>query len=115
MMRFTISLAAAALVAQAVLPAAASPACIQVSRIDHTHVVDAKNVLFYMKNGKIWHNGLQNACPALNFHGFVMNVSGGVDTVCSNQQSIKVIETGEVCMLGEFTPYEAPAKQPAPQ
>jgi len=38
-----------------------------------------------------------------------MNVRGA-DTVCSNQQSIKVIDSGQVCMLGEFTPYAAPSK-----
>lgn len=103
-------LAAAAVAAFTALPAFASPVCLQVSRIDHTHVVDAKNVLFYMKGGKVWHNALRNACPALNFHGFVMNVAGGNDSVCSNMQSIKVIESGEVCMLGEFTPYSPPGK-----
>jgi len=109
MKTFTTALAAAALVACAALPAQASPVCLQTFRIDHTHVVDSKNVLFYMKDGKIWHNALVNSCPSLNFHGFVMDVRGG-DTVCSNQQSIKVLESGQVCMLGEFTPYAPPAK-----
>jgi hypothetical protein len=110
MKRFTTALAAAAaLVACAALPAQASPVCLQTIRIDHTHVLDAKNVLFYMKDGKVWQNRLQNSCPSLHFHGFVMNVRGG-DSVCSNQQSIKVIVTGEVCMLGEFTPYTPPDK-----
>ena len=39
----------------------ASPVCLQTFRIDHTHVVDSKNVLFYMKDGKIWHNALVNS------------------------------------------------------
>jgi hypothetical protein len=109
MKTFTTALAAAALAAVAALPAQAAPVCLETFRIDHTHVVDSQNVLFYMKGGKVWHNALKNSCPALNFHGFVMNVRGG-DTVCSNQQSIKVIDSGQVCMLGEFTPYTPPAK-----
>jgi hypothetical protein len=110
MKTFTTTIAAAATLALAALPALASPVCLQVSRIDHTHVQDSKNVLFYMKDGKIWHNALANACPALNFHGFVMDVKGSVDTVCSNQQSIKVLDSGETCMLGEFAPYSPPGK-----
>jgi len=109
MKTFTTALAAAALMACAALPAQASPVCLELNRIDHTSVVDSKNILFHMKGGKVWHNGLKNSCPALNFHGFIMNVRGG-DTVCSNQQSIKVIDSGQVCMLGEFTPYTPPSK-----
>jgi hypothetical protein len=106
MKRYTTALAAAALAACVALPAQASPVCLETFRIDHTSVVDSKNILFHMKDGKVWHNALRNSCPALNFHGFIMNVRGGNDTVCSNQQSIKVIDSGEVCMLGEFTPVE---------
>ena len=28
--------------------------CLQTRDIDHTHAVDATNVLFYMRNGQIW-------------------------------------------------------------
>jgi hypothetical protein len=104
MKRYTTALAA--LAACVALPAQASPVCLETFSIDHTSVVDSKNILFHMKDGKVWHNALRNSCPALNFHGFIMNVRGGNDTVCSNQQSIKVIDSGEVCMLGEFTPVE---------
>ncbi len=110
MKTITLLLAAAAFAAVAAAPASAAPVCLQTYRIDHTSVVDSKNILFHMKDGKVWHNALKNSCPALNFHGFIMNVRGGDDTVCSNQQSIKVIDSGEVCMLGEFTPYMPPSK-----
>ncbi|MEI9932591.1 MAG: hypothetical protein WDM89_19150 [Rhizomicrobium sp.] len=110
MKTFTATLAAAAVAVCAALPAQSAPVCLQTYRIDHTHVVDSKNILFYMKDGKIWHNSLIQACPALNFNGFVMNVSGGADEVCSNMQSIRVSRSGDVCMLGEFTPYTAPPK-----
>jgi hypothetical protein len=108
---FTTALAAAAIAAFAVLPAQASPVCIESHLIDHTSVQDSKTVLFHMKDGKVWRNTLQNPCPSLNFHGFVMNM-GPVDTVCSNQQSISVLKTHETCMLGEFAPYAAPAAAP---
>jgi len=109
MKTFTSALAAAAIAACAASPALASPVCLWSYRIDHTSVLDSKNILFYMKDGKVWHNTLQNSCPSLNFHGFTM-VMRGTDQVCSNQQSIKVIDSGEICMMGEFTPYAPPGK-----
>jgi len=110
MKTFTTTLAAAAIAVCAALPAQASPVCLWTYRIDHTSVLDSKNILFHMKDGKVWHNALQNPCPSLNFHGFTMVVRGGNESVCSNQQAIKVIDSGEICMLGEFTPYAAPGK-----
>ncbi len=113
MKSFTSVLVAAAIAAGAILPAQAAPVCLETYRIDHTSVKDPKTILFYMKGGKIWSNALLNACPGLNFHGFVMNVTGGDDIICSNQQSISVLVTHETCMMGAFTPYTPPAKTPA--
>jgi len=113
---------AAAFAALAALPAAAQPApqtgkpgpvCIRpfdtpTGSIDHTHVVDARTVLFYMRDGKIWKNTLRSPCRGLLLHGFSFLTHQ--DEICSNAQGIQVIETGEVCQLGEFTPYVAPAQ-----
>jgi len=107
MKTFISALVATAIAAGATAPALASPVCIQSRMIDHTSVQDSKTVLFHMKDGKVWRNSLQNSCPSLNFHGFVMNM-GPTDTVCSNQQSISVLKTHETCMLGEFTPNGSP-------
>jgi hypothetical protein len=108
MKTFITTLAGAAIAACTALPAMAAPVCIVSRLIDHTSVQDSKTVLFHMKDGKVWRNTLQNPCPSLNFHGFVMNM-GPVDTVCSNQQSIRVLKTNETCMLGEFVPNTPPA------
>lgn len=110
MKTFVSALTAAAIAAAAAFPVQAAPVCLQSTRIDHTHVQDAQTILFYMKNGDIYANALKNACPGLHFHGFVMNIRGGNDTICSNQQSITVLETHEVCMMGAFTPYKVPTK-----
>jgi hypothetical protein len=110
MKTFTSALAMAGLAACMALPAFADTVCLQTIRIDHTSVKDSRTILFHMKDGKVWQNSLKNACPSLNFHGFIMNIRGGADDVCSNQQSIKVIDSGEVCMMGDFTPYS-----PAPK
>jgi hypothetical protein len=86
------------------------PVCLWTYMIDHTTTVDPTTVVFHMKNGAAWKNSLQAPCPGLKFHGFVYVVRGG-DQICSNAQSIRVIETNEVCALGAFTPAGPP---PAP-
>ena len=95
-------MAAAAIVTAAVAPAMAAPICLESYLIDHTSVKDASTIQFHMKNGEVYTNTLKNACPGLNFHGFTMNIRGGNDQVCSNQQSISVLVTHETCLMGEF-------------
>jgi hypothetical protein len=90
-------------------PTGSGPVCLRPfdtpgsGAIDHTHVVDPQTILFYMRDGKIWKNTLKTSCPGLMFHGF--NFATHQDEICSNAQSIRVIETDEVCELGAFTPY----------
>lgn len=101
-----------AAVAASAQPAPGHPVCIRpfdlpTGSVDHTHVVDPKTILFYMRDGKIWKNSLPSACPGLMFHGFSFLTYQ--DEVCSNAQGIQVIETGEVCQLGAFTSYAPPA------
>ncbi len=81
--------------------------CLQTRDIDHTHAVDATNVLFYMKNGAVWQNALPAPCPGLKMHGFSF-VARDTDEVCSNGQGIRVLVTDQVCQLGTFT-QQAPA------
>jgi hypothetical protein len=114
--------ATATFVALAALSAAAQPlpqtgkpgpVCIRpfdtpTGSIDHTHVVDARTVLFFMRGGKIWKNTLHSPCRGLLLHGFSFLTRQ--DEICSNAQAIQVVETGEVCQLGEFTPYVATAQ-----
>ncbi len=88
------------------------PVCLRLDmpkNIDHTHVVDARTVLFYMRDGKVWKNTLKAPCPGLLYHGFSFLTR--YPEVCSNAQAIQVVETGQVCSLGEFTPYQ-PASSP---
>lgn len=96
-------LAGAAFAARAESAPHPPPVCLEVSRIDHTHVVDPRTILFYMRGGAIWKNTLPAACPDLIFNGFAFATS--IDEICSNMQSFRVLYSGEVCMLGTFTPY----------
>jgi hypothetical protein len=77
--------------------------CLWTYRIDHTHYVDPRTVLFYMKDGHVWQNNLKSPCPGLAFHGFSYVTRS--DQICGPEIGIRVITTGETCALGEFTPY----------
>lgn len=85
------------------------PVCLQVNRIDHTQVLNDHQILFYMLGRKVWVNNLTNRCTTLTpQEGFVWESS--IPKYCDNLEIIRVLRTGEVCMLGAFTPYEKPAK-----
>ena len=88
------------------------PMCLVAHMVDHTHVVNPSRVQFVMKDGKVWQNDLHAACNGLNFHGF--EILGHQDELCGGQ-GISVIETHEVCQLGNFTAYVPPPKTPAGQ
>lgn len=81
--------------------------CLWTYMIDHTRTVDPGTILFYMKNGDVWRNNLPQPCNGLSFHGFAYVTRDG--SICDNAQSIMVLETHDVCMLGAFTREPPPA------
>lgn len=98
--------------AEAVAPPPAQSSghvCLWTYLIDHTQTVDPKTVIFHMKNGDEWRNTLTSPCRGLMFHGFAYVTRDG--SICDNMQSIMVLESHQVCMLGAFTPEP---KAPAP-
>ena len=64
---------------------------------------------FRMKNGTVYRNTLRTPCPGLKFNGFVYKTHTG--DICENMQTIRVLRSHEVCMLGAFT--KLPPTQPA--
>jgi hypothetical protein len=95
-------------------PASAQPAsvsssgnvCLKTIQIDHTVVPNEHTILFYMKDHKVWQNTLKGGdCVGLRFNGFVYAPTPP-DQICGNLQTIRAIQTGSVCMMGSFTPYE---------
>jgi hypothetical protein len=98
-------------------PSPAAPAgnvCLWTYQIDHTSVPDENTIVFHMIGGKTWVNKLAGPCPGLKFHGFTYVVRGSGE-ICGNQQSIRVLQTGAVCLLGPFTPGgEPPASGKTP-
>lgn len=86
--------------------------CLRSYRIDHTtYKREDNSLLFHMRNGTIWKNHLRSPCYGLAFHGFAYE--NYTDQICGNFQSIRVLHSGEVCMLGSFTPYAKPKLEKA--
>jgi hypothetical protein len=63
---------------------------------------DGTSIDFKMRNGAIYHNDLQGRCSDLWFSGFKW-VIHGPDQVCDNEQSLRVLDSGQVCTLGKFS------------
>lgn len=99
-----------ALIAASVMPAVAAPVCLKTYLIDSTKVVDAKTLDFKMTDGTVYRNALRTSCSGLRFNGFVYVTH--MDEICDNMQSIRVLETHEVCLLGAFTKLPPPSAQP---
>lgn len=83
---------------------ASSPAsvCLNVRNIQRTEVQDDRTILFHMRDGKVWMNKLRQVCPMLKTSPWTQVLHSG-DQVCANQQFIHVIQTGNMCSLGDFT------------
>lgn len=87
--------------------------CLRSYEIDHTQIADNQTILFYMRGHKVWKNTLVAPCYALknNTRGFTYAPSNpATDEICSNLFTIRVNDTGEVCLPGVFTPVEPPVK-----
>ena len=61
---------------------------------------DLKKV-FKMKDGRVLVNHLQGICSDLKFEGFEWVLRGNED-ICENQQSLRVLRSGQTCLLGKF-------------
>lgn len=82
--------------------------CLQSNRIDHTEILSKTQILFYMNGKEVWLNTLPHPCSMDRTDGFVWKSS--IPQYCDNLETIKIIRTGQTCMLGKFTPYEKPSK-----
>jgi hypothetical protein len=83
---------------------AAGNVCISTRDIENSKPADDGSAIdFHMRDGSVWHNDLQGRCPDLKFDGYVWNVRNPDQTVCEREQSLRVLRSGEVCVLGKFT------------
>ena len=101
----------------ALMVAAASPVsakmCVQSRDIQGTNSKDGKLLTFRMKDGRVLVNHLQGVCSDLRFEGFVWVLRGGDESICENEQSLKVLRSGQICILGKFDVVkDKPVKAP---
>jgi hypothetical protein len=101
MMRMALCLVVAA---AGLARAAAPPVCIQSVRIDHTEVKDDRTILFYMIDHTVYRNILQYRCFGLRnaTRGFTYEPTPGSNEICSNLETIRVNDDGNICELGVF-------------
>jgi hypothetical protein len=99
MKRFLIALALTAVA----MPAWAANVCLNNRDIVSSDSKDGKTMVFKMRDGRTYVNHLQGSCPDLKFNGYVW-VLHGDNQVCERQQSLRVIQSGQVCVLGKFDP-----------
>jgi hypothetical protein len=97
---------AASAPAEVPVPSASSSFCINVRNIQRTEVQDDSTILFHMRDGRVWQNRLRQICPMLKTSPWTQVLHN--DQVCSNQQFIHVIQTGNTCSLGDFSLVGAP-------
>jgi hypothetical protein len=85
--------------AQTATPLAHGNVCLKSYLIDHTKTPNDRTIMFYMKDGSAYQSTLPTLCPQLSFNGFAY-VATPPDEICGNLQSIRVVRSGSVCMLG---------------
>lgn len=85
-------------------PALARQVCIDSRDIVSSKSDDGKTMVFKMKDGTTLVNHLQGICPDLKFFGYTWVLRSGDTQVCENAQSLRVIQSMEVCTLGKFDP-----------
>jgi hypothetical protein len=81
------------------------PACIQSFRIDCTDEVKGdRTILFYMIDQAVYRNTLQYHCFGLlnATRGFGYEPTPGSDEMCSNLQTTRVNDDGNICELRVF-------------
>ena len=98
-----LSIAALALAGVCAATAAtAAPRCLDLREIRSAKSDDGKVMTFTLSNGKTVYNRLQGVCPGLRFNGFEWTIRGP-QQVCEGQQSLRVLQSGEICVLGKFS------------
>jgi len=100
-MKLIIATVAAAIALAAASPASAAKMCVQSRDIESTNSKDGKLLTFRMKDGRVLVNHLQGVCSDLRYEGFVWTLRGTED-ICEDQQSLKVLRSGQTCLLGKF-------------
>lgn len=82
--------------------------CIRSSDIRSSQPADdEKSITFSMRNGDQWRNDLHGRCSGLRFSGFAWVLHS--DEICDDQQTLRVLQSGSICMIGKFIKAPKPA------
>jgi hypothetical protein len=76
--------------------------CIDMRNIVSSKSTDGKTMIFKMKDSTTLVNHLKGICPDLKFYGFAWQSHSGDTRVCENEESISVLHSMEICVLGKF-------------
>jgi hypothetical protein len=117
----TAAIAGATVLASAVPAMAADQpgksVCLSMISIDHTEIPNDRAILFYMRGHKVYKADLINGCPDLKFsnRGFTYSPTDpGSNRICSNLLTIRVNDTGNICLVGDITLVQAPEGKASP-
>jgi len=102
-------LLAAGMLALAGSPSAAAVKCVQVQNIRQATSDDGKVLRLQLRDGTILDNRMNGTCRGLRFGGFSWVVHNG--QICENTQSLRVLQSGEICTLGRFDPPRKPPQK----
>jgi hypothetical protein len=91
-------------------PAYGANMCIDSRDIVSSKSPDGHVLILKMKDGRTLVNHLHGACPDLKFEGFSWRLRSGDNQVCENEQSLSVLQSGQICVLGKF---DAPTEKHA--
>jgi len=97
----TIIAIVTAVIAGATISPASANMCVQARDIQSATSKDGKLMTFQMRDGRVLVNHLQGVCSDLRYEGFEWTLRGTED-ICENQQSLKVLRSGQTCLLGKF-------------
>jgi hypothetical protein len=87
--------------------------CFPSYQIDHTEVPNDQTILFFMHGRKVYKANVINKCVGLsiNTRGFTYTPTiPGSNQICSNLLTIRVNDTGQVCLVGDIAPIETGAQ-----
>jgi hypothetical protein len=100
-MKIILATMSATILLTAASPALADNMCVHQRDIISTHSDDGKNMTFKMRDGRVLVNHMHGICTDLRYEGFSWNVPATQD-ICENEQTLKVIHSGQSCTLGKF-------------
>lgn len=87
--------------------------CVDKSRLEGPQIIDAKTLIYHESGNRLWRNDLIGVCPGLQpMDTLIVDIYG--TSLCRNDHFRAVTPgltiPGPYCRLGNFTPYDKPAK-----